>query len=124
MLKLHGAIDPTTYSRTNNTYGGLVPLSGGVSEGGIVPTYTTPMPQQPAVQQAPSQPVYGMPNFNYTPSYLLQQQLSRSNQQFNNPITAPRGWNNAPALSILPKLSYESQGQQAPALSNGGLLGK
>lgn len=85
--------------------------------------YVTPIPQP---EQAP--PVYGIPNFNYTPSTLLQNQLIRANQQFNgqafNQMQAPRGWNNAPALSILPKLSYESQGQQAPALSNGGLLGK
>jgi hypothetical protein len=89
--------------------------------------YVTPIPQPEQAPSPPVQPVYGIPNFNYTPSTLLQNQLIRANQQFNgqafNQMQAPIGWNNAPSLSVLPKLSYESQGQQAPALSNGGLLG-
>jgi len=108
-----------------NTFrGGVTGYTPATNPINTTATGYVPMAAPVQTQQAPSQPIYGMPDFSYTPSAWLQQQIARSNQQFNNPITAPRGWNNAPMLSILPKLSYESQGQQAPALSNGGLLGK
>lgn len=108
------------YTGIGNTFRGGV--TGYTPETNPINNFYVPMAPQPAQVQA-SQPIYGMPDFSYTPSALLQQQLARAGQ-FNNPITAPRGWNNAPPLSVLPKLGYESRGQQAPALSNGGLLGK